>query len=79
VQFGNRSLIIMRTFISKVISGKVCRRKLSEIIAGVPKHNSFCLQVLRKTAQLKQIIFGGRFQIKYFQIGDCQFLSRIFC
>jgi len=48
VQFCDRSLILMRIFSSNVIRGKVSRRKLSEIIAGVPKHNSFHLQVLRR-------------------------------
>jgi len=53
----------MGIFSSKIVSGKVCRRNLSEIVAGVLKKNSFRLQVLRITAQLKQIIFGRRFQI----------------
>jgi len=69
----------MRIFNGKVISGKVCRRMLSEIIAVMPKHNSFRLQVLRKTGQLKQIMFGRRFKIKDFRVGDCQLLSRILC
>jgi len=70
VQFCDGSLITMRIFSNKIISGKVCRRKLSEII-GVSKQNSFRLQVLRKTAQLKQIIFGRRFQTKDFRVGAC--------
>jgi len=65
----------MRIFVSKVISGKVCRRKLPEIIAGLPKHNSFLWPILNKTAQLKQKILGRRFQIKDFRVGDCQEVS----
>ena len=53
VQFCDKSLITMRIFSSKVISGEVCSRKLSEIIAGLPKHNSFLWQVFGR-AVLKQ-------------------------
>jgi hypothetical protein len=65
----------MRIFGSEVIGGKVCRRKLPEIIAGLPKHKSFLWPMLRETAQLKQKIFGRRFQIKDFRVGDCQEVS----
>jgi len=54
----------MRIFSSTVIIGKVCKRKLSEIIAGVPKHNRFRLQVLSKTAQLKQLFLERGFKLK---------------
>ena len=79
VQFCDKSLITMRIFSSKVISGEVCSRKLSEIIAGLPKHNNFLWQVLRNTAQFELLFFGRRFQIKDFRVGDCQLLSRSFC
>jgi len=54
----------MRIFSNKAVSGKVCRRKLSEIIAVVPKHNRFRLQLLSKIAQLKQIFLEGGFKLK---------------